>query len=141
MSGASLRTAIVAVSLVGAAISAYLVYVHYAGVEPICAASGGCEKVQSSKYAELAGIPVALLGLLGYLAILAATLVPGELARMVASSLAIVGLGFSIYLTYLELFEINAICQWCVASAIAMTALAVLTVIRAIRVTEDVRAP
>lgn len=141
MSGVSLRTAIVAVSLVGAAISAYLVYVHYAGVEPICAASGGCEKVQSSKYAELAGIPVALLGLLGYVAILAATLVPGELARMAASSLAIVGLGFSIYLTYLELFEINAICLWCVASAIAMTALAVLTVIRAIRVTEDVRAP
>lgn len=141
MSGVSLRTAIVAVSLVGAAISAYLVYVHYAGVEPICAASGGCEKVQSSKYAELAGIPVALLGLLGYFAILAATLVPGELARMAASSLAIVGLGFSIYLTYLELFEINAICLWCVASAIAMTALAVLTVIRAIRVTEDVRAP
>jgi uncharacterized membrane protein len=128
-----LRAAASAVALVGVGISAYLTYVHYAGIEPICAASGGCEKVQSSKYAELAGLPVALIGLLGYLSILAATLVRGEPARMLASSLSIAGLGFSVYLTYLELFEIDAICQWCVASAITMALLTVLTVARVVR--------
>jgi uncharacterized membrane protein len=126
-----LRAAASVLALIGIGISGYLTYVHYAGIEPICAASGGCEKVQSSRYAELAGIPVALLGLVGYVAILAATLARGELARMAASSLSIAGLGFSIYLTYLELFEIEAICQWCVASAITMTALTILTVLRA----------
>ncbi len=133
MSASRLRVAAIVVALVGIGISGYLTYVHYAGIEPICAASGGCEKVQSSKYAELAGIPVALLGLIGYVTILAATLVRGELARMAASSLSIAGLGFSIYLTYLELFEIEAICQWCVASAIAMTLLTILTVLRAVQ--------
>ena len=131
MSAPRLRAAAIVAALVGIGISGYLTYVHYAGIEPICAASGGCEKVQNSKYAELAGMPVALLGLVGYVAILLATLVRGELARMAASSLSIAGLGFSIYLTYLELFEIDAICQWCVASAVTMTVLTILTVLRA----------
>ncbi|HEY6779935.1 MAG TPA: vitamin K epoxide reductase family protein [Thermoleophilaceae bacterium] len=133
MNAERLRTPIVVVALLGIAISGYLTYVHYAGIEPICAASGGCEKVQSSDYAKLAGIPVALLGLLGYVSILAASLARGELARMVASSLSLIGLGFSLYLTYLELFEIDAICQWCVGSAVTMTVLTVLTVLRAVR--------
>lgn len=133
MNADRLRTPVVVVALIGVAISGYLTYVHYAGIEPICAASGGCEKVQSSGYAELAGIPVALLGLLGYVSILAASLLPGDGPRMIASSLSIVGLGFSIYLTYLELFEIDAICQWCVGSAVTMTVLTVLTVLRAVR--------
>ncbi len=128
-----LRTPVIVVALIGVAIAGYLTYVHYAGIEPLCAASGGCEKVQNSGYAKLVGIPVAVLGLIGYIAILAASLLPGELARMLASSLAIMGLGFSIYLTYLELFEIDAICQWCVASAITMTVLTALTVLRAVR--------
>jgi uncharacterized membrane protein len=90
--------------------------------------------VQSSSYADVAGVPVALLGLIGYTAILVAVLLPGEGARLAASSMALVGFGFSLYLTYLELFEINAICQWCVGSAVIMTALAVLTGVRAVRV-------
>ena len=61
MNADRLRTPVVVVALIGVAIAGYLTYVHYAGIEPICAASGGCEKVQSSDYAELAGIPVALL--------------------------------------------------------------------------------
>ena len=123
---------IAAIALVGVAVAGYLVYVHYAGIEPICAASGGCERVQSSSYAKLAGIPVAAIGLGGYSAILAATLLRSEAARLVASWLALVGFGFSLYLTYLELFEINAICQWCVASAVLMAALAGLTTVRAV---------
>ena len=86
--------------------------------------------MQSSSYADVAGVPVALLGLIGYVAILLAVVLPGEAARMAAFSMALVGFGFSLYLTYLELFEIDAICQWCVASAVVMTVLAVLTAMR-----------
>ena len=105
-----------------------------AGIEPVCAGGGGaCERVQSSSYAELAGIPVAVLGVAGYALILVALGVPGETGRMAAALLALVGFGFSAYLTYLELFEIDAICQWCVASAVVMAALAVVSAARLVR--------
>jgi uncharacterized membrane protein len=125
-----LDIAIAAVAVVGLGIAAYLTYVHYAGLHPLCLASGGCEKVQSSHWSKLAGIPVATIGLAGYAAILATLFVPGETGLAGAALIALVGFGFSAYLTYIELFRIHAVCQWCVASAILMTALAVLTVAR-----------
>jgi uncharacterized membrane protein len=118
----TLTAAVVAV--VGVGIAAYLTYVHYAGIEPVCS-TGGCERVQSSDYATLAGVPVAVLGLLGYLGILGALRTPGEAGRAGAAFLALVGFGYSAYLTFLELFRIDAVCQWCVASAVCMTVLAV----------------
>jgi uncharacterized membrane protein len=129
-----LRTAIAVLALAGVAIATYLTYVHYAGIKPICVAGGGgCEKVQTSDYAELAGIPVAVLGLIGYVLILATALVRGENAALAGAALALSGFAFSAYLTYRELFTIDAICQWCVASAGVMTALAALTVARLLR--------
>jgi uncharacterized membrane protein len=126
-----LRIAAFVFTLVGIGVAAYLTYVHYAGLEPICAGgSHGCERVQSSSYARVGGIPVALLGLVGYVAIAAALLAPGEQARLAAAALAVTGFGFSAYLTYLELFVIDAICQWCVASAVLLTLLCVVTVWR-----------
>ena len=131
MTDGRLRACALAVTLLGVAVAGYLTYVHYAGLQPFCAGGGhGCERVQSSTYAELAGIPVALLGLAGYVLIAAALLAPGEPARLAAAGLAVSGFGFSAYLTYLELGVIDAICQWCVASAVLMTALAILTVWR-----------
>jgi uncharacterized membrane protein len=131
MSGRRLFLLTAGLAAVGTAIAGYLTWVHYADIEPICAgAGGGCEKVQTSSYAELEGVPVALIGLIGYLAILASLLVPGEAGRMGGAVLALIGFGFSAYLTYLELFEIDAICQWCVASAVVMTALAIATTAR-----------
>jgi len=128
-----LRTAAIACSVVGLAIAGYLTYVHYAGVSPVCEIAHGCEKVQTSHWSEVAGIPVALLGLLGYAGILAAVLVPGEAAMTAAAGQALVGAGFSAYLTYREVFTIHAICIWCVASALLMAALAVVTVLRLAR--------
>jgi uncharacterized membrane protein len=126
-----LRAAGLAVVLAGVGVAGYLTYVHYAGLQPFCAGGGhGCERVQSSSYARLGGIPVALLGLGGYLAIAVALLAPGERARLAAAALALSGFGFSAYLTYLELFVIDAICQWCVASAVLLTLLSVITVWR-----------
>jgi uncharacterized membrane protein len=128
MSERQLRLAALVVAGLGVCVAGYLTYVHYAGLEPFCAGGGhGCERVQSSSYAKLGGIPVAVLGLAGYLAIAAALLAPGERARLAAAALAVTGAGFSAYLTYLELFVIDAICQWCVASAVLLTLLAVLT--------------
>lgn len=132
-----LRLVIAGLALGGMAVAGYLTYVHYAGLEPFCAGGGGgCERVQSSSYAELAGVPVALLGLIGYALILASLAVPAEPGRMAGALLALVGFGFSAYLTWVELFEIDAVCQWCVVSAVLMTALAAASVSRALRVEE-----
>lgn len=126
-----LALATAALALLGAAVAGYLTWVHYADLEPICAGGGGgCERVQNSSYAELAGVPVALIGLAGYAAIMGSLALPGEAGRLSGALLALVGFGFSAYLTYVELFEIEAICQWCVVSALLMTLLAGTTVAR-----------
>jgi uncharacterized membrane protein len=126
-----LRIDVAVLALAGLGVAGYLTWVHYADLEPICAGgSGGCERVQTSDYAELAGVPVALLGVIGYAAILASLAMPGEAGRFAGALLALAGFGFSAWLTYVELFEIDAICQWCVASAVIMTALAVVTSLR-----------
>ena len=125
-----LDIAIGVLALVGLGIAAYLTYIHYAGIKPLCLASGGCEKVQSSEWSTLGGVPVAVLGLVGYAAILALLFVPGEAGLAGTALVALVGFGFSLYLTWAELFRIHAICQWCVASAVLMTLLACLSVAR-----------
>jgi uncharacterized membrane protein len=126
-----LRLAIAVLAVAGLAIATYLTYVHYADVKPFCVSGGGgCEKVQTSDYAKLAGIPVAVLGLIGYLAILASLWVRGDTGRLAGAVFALAGFGFSAYLTYRELYTIDAICQWCVASAVVMTLLAGLCVWR-----------
>jgi uncharacterized membrane protein len=119
-----------ALALVGVGIAGYLVYVHYAHATVICSISHGCETVQKSKYAKLGGVPVALIGLFGYLAILASLFVRSELGRLAGAGMALVGVGFSGWLTYLEAERIHAWCQWCVGSAIVMTLLAIVLVWR-----------
>jgi uncharacterized membrane protein len=128
-----LKAAAIAICVLGIAIAGYLTYVHYAGISPVCEIAHGCEKVQTSEWSKVAGVPVALLGLLGYVAILAALLIPGETAMTAAAGLAVVGAGFSAYLTYREVFTIEAICIWCVASAVVMAALAAVTAARVVR--------
>jgi uncharacterized membrane protein len=130
----TLRRATAVLALVGIAVAGYLTWVHYAGLEPVCVGgSGGCERVQSSRWAELAGVPVAVLGLVGYAAILASVALPEELGALAAAFMSLVGFGFSAWLTYVELVKIDAICQWCVASAVVMTALALVSVARLLR--------
>jgi uncharacterized membrane protein len=128
-----LRSAALACSVVGLGIAGYLTYAHYAGISPVCEVAHGCEKVQTSQWSTVAGVPVALLGLIGYAAVLAALLVPGEAGLSAAAGVAVVGAGFSAYLTYREVFTIHAICIWCAASAGVMAALAILGVARLVR--------
>lgn len=124
------RLAAAAAAVAGLGIAGYLTIGHYAGAEPACAIAHGCGKVQASPYAQLAGVPVALLGVLGYAAILTALASDGERARSAAAFLALGGWGFSAWLTYVEVVRLEAICTWCVASALLMTVLAGLTVVR-----------
>jgi uncharacterized membrane protein len=128
-----LRIAAIALSVIGLGIAGYLTYVHYAGISPVCEIAHGCEKVQTSQWSKVAGVPVALLGLLGYVGILGATLARGETALTAAAGTALIGAGFSVYLTYREVFTIHAICIWCVGSAVLMVALAIVTTVRLLR--------
>jgi uncharacterized membrane protein len=123
------RRAIAAAALLGLAISAYLTWVRYAGIEPVCTGISDCERVQPSSYAELAGIPVAVLGVVGYATLLLSLRGPTELTAL----LAYLAVAFSAYLTWAELFRIDAICQWCVVSALASLAIAVLATFNALR--------
>jgi len=120
--------AIAGLALLGLAISAYLTWVHYAGIEPVCTGISDCERVQSSGYAELVGIPVAVLGLAGYSTILASLWTRVEVTAL----LSYLAVAFSAYLTWAEVFKIDAICQWCVASALITVAIAVLATLRAL---------
>jgi uncharacterized membrane protein len=128
-----LQAAVLVLGLAGLAVAGYLTYVHYAELEPLCGLGGDCERVQTSQWAEVAGIPVAVLGAAGYVLILASLLVPGDLGRVAGATLALSGFLFSAYLTYREIFTIEAICTWCVASAVLMTALAVVACLRVLR--------
>jgi uncharacterized membrane protein len=116
---------------VGFAISAYLTWAHLGGTAPVCVGgSGGCEAVQTSRYSEVSGVPVAALGLLAYAALIVAALRRGEKAALFAAFVALTGTLYSAYLTYLELFVIRAICQWCVANAVVVAACLGATLLR-----------
>jgi uncharacterized membrane protein len=128
-----LRIVIGVLSLIGIGVAGYLTYTHYAGLKVVCLSSGGCETVQSSVYSKLAGVPVAVLGLAGYIGLLFSLAIRSELGRIAGFGIALIGFLFSIYLTYREIFTIKAICQWCVSSAVLMTILTILTAIRVLR--------
>jgi uncharacterized membrane protein len=123
------RRAVGAVALVGIGIAAYLTYVRYTGGTVACT-TGGCELVQGSRYAEVAGVPVALIGLIGYVLIFGSTLLPGELGAAIGLALTVSGFAFAMYLLYVQAALIEAYCHWCLASDGVMTALLVLAVLR-----------
>jgi uncharacterized membrane protein len=131
MSDRVLRAGVAALALAGAGIAGYLTYVHYRPEALICTGGGGCETVQESSYAEVAGIPVALLGLIAYVALLALVAWDSELGRTLAAALALAALGFSLYLVSLQAFAIDAWCVWCLVNDLVLVPLlAVLTVWR-----------
>lgn len=127
-----LRVAIVGLAVVGLGIAIYLTTVHYQHVAPVCT-SGGCEKVQTSRYAELAGIPVALLGVVGYLVIIAAAALRGLNAATVGVFAALIGVAFSGYLLWAQIGPIGAYCVWCLGNDAVIALVAVLSIVRALR--------
>lgn len=132
-SEALLRRAVAFVATLGAGVATYIAIAETGGGAPTCLAGGsGCRTVAESSYSELAGVNVAIYGIVGYLAILLTAFIVSDAARFAGFALALGGFGFSIYLTYIEIFKIEAICQWCVASAVLMTLLFLLAAARLI---------
>ena len=127
----TLRRVMLVLTVIGLGVAIYLTYVHYSGSKPACTAGESCLKVQTSQWSKLAGVPVALIGLVGYISILGSLLVPDrEESRLVTLGLTLIGFLFSGYLTYRELFSIHAICEWCASSAVILTILLICAVIR-----------
>src|SRR5438132_8980534 len=128
----TLRIATALVAVLGIGVATYITIADSGGGAPACRAGGhGCETVAQSHYSHIAGVNVAVFGIVGYVLLLGAALIPGDAGRFGGMMLGLVGFGFSAYLTYLELFVINAICQWCVSSAVLMTILFGLCAARA----------
>lgn len=130
------RQAIAVLALVGIFVALYL-WLHALGFGgPLKCGTGGCETVQTSQYAVLFGMPVAFYGVVGYFAIFIIALIslrPAALAEpkwnRLMLGLATVGVLFTAYLTYLELFVIHAICRWCVGSAVVIAAIWIVALV------------
>ena len=129
------RMGIAVLALVGLLMSVYLLLYKLGFYGELACGSGSCEAVQTSEYAMLLGVPVAGWGVAWYAAVFVLAFLSLQPAHQEASwparlifLLAAGGLAFSAYLTYLELFVINAICRWCVASAVVTLLIFMLAV-------------
>jgi uncharacterized membrane protein len=113
-----------ALSVLGFGIAGYLTYVHYDDSVLVCSASGGCHTVQESDYATIGPIPVAMLGLGMFLTLMVLslgrvlrwTIISADTATMISWGITLSALFYYAYLVYVELFVLEAICQWCVAT-------------------------
>jgi uncharacterized membrane protein len=133
-----LKLASIVLALIGALIAGYLVISEVTNTQTICPATGAfnCDLVQKSIYSRIGPIPVAVLGLVGYVAILSVLLLESrvtlfaERGKLLVFGMTLIGLLFSGYLTAMEAFVLQAWCVWCVASAIAMTLLFIVSFAR-----------
>jgi uncharacterized membrane protein len=126
-----LRLAIAFIGVLGVGVATYILISDSTSGAPACLAGGsGCETVAKSSYSHILGINVAVFGIAGWILILGTVLFGNDYARLAGFLFTLGGFGFSIYLTYLEIWNIEAICQWCVTNAILMTICFLLNVTR-----------
>jgi uncharacterized membrane protein len=134
-----LRWGSLALAVVGAIDSAYLTWVKLAGLTPFCGSSHACDTVNTSIYSEFAGIPIAVLGLGAYLLLAGLLLLEDRLPVVSAwgpvtvFGLALTGSLYSVYLTYVELYILHAVCPYCVVSAVCIVGILVLAILRLVR--------
>ena len=126
----------VVLAVIGLAVSIYLTWIKVTDSTAACSGIGDCESVNNSRYATIAGIPIALLGAGGYAVWLGLLLLESgiqgsaEMPRLIALALSLAGTLYSAYLTYLEVAVLKAICPFCVVSAVAMTGLLIVSALR-----------
>jgi uncharacterized membrane protein len=131
-----IQLASIVLAFIGLADSIYLTFVKFSGQYALCGSIGDCESVNSSRYSEIGGIPIALLGAIAYLLIILLLLTENrnkfleEYSRLFVFGISLVGVLYSIYLTYLEVAVLKAICPYCVISALILVVLLVLSSIR-----------
>jgi uncharacterized membrane protein len=129
----NLRRAIAFVAAVGVGVATYIAIADSGGGAPACiAGSSGCQTVADSTYSHVAGVNIAVFGIVGYVLLLGTAFFASDTARFGGFALALGGFGYSVFLTYLEIFKIEAICQWCVVSAVLMSILFLLNATRLI---------
>jgi uncharacterized membrane protein len=137
MSDRMLRRVMIVITVIGIGVTAYLTIAHYDRTAVLCASTSGansCEAVQTSVYSHILGIPVALIGLIGYVAIAGALFAPDrDGVRLATLGMALFGFAFSGYLTYREAFTLHEYCEWCLSSAFLITVIFILSVIRYLR--------
>jgi uncharacterized membrane protein len=127
------RVGIIALlSVLGIAVSCYLLTVHWGWWTAVCLGVGDCEAVNTSRFSEFLGVPVALWGIGAYAMLLALSVgvwrgIALHVTRPALFVVAAGGVAFSAYLTYIELFVLYEVCPWCVLSAILVTTIAVLS--------------
>lgn len=130
-------------SVIGLLVASYLIYIKFNPASALCLASGGCEVVNTSVYSSIRGIPIAALGALSYLVLIAALLLEtrnalvGEWGVLVEFGLSLVGTLYSAYLTYIEVGVLHRICPYCVTSAVMMTCILIVSIIRLRRYMEQ----
>lgn len=126
-------------ALIGLVDSLYLTWYKIAGTAPLCENFGDCSTVNSSRFADIGGIPIALLGAGAYLLILTVhaaerrRMLDPENANLIVFGLALVGTLYSAYLTYIELYVLRAVCPFCVISAVVITGIFVVSIVRMAR--------
>ena len=131
-----IETATAMLVALGFLVSLYLTWIKLTNNTAACAGIGDCDAVNSSRYAEVAGIPIALVGMMGYLAIGCALV--AELRwpqanwslRLGVFGMALAGTLYSAYLTYVEVAVLHAVCPYCVISAVCMVGILILSVLR-----------
>jgi uncharacterized membrane protein len=128
-----------AAATLGLLVSIYMTIYKLTNNDAMCLGSGGCSFVNASRYSQVGGFPVAGIGLIGFLALMIVMLVESRLqffaenGPLLEFGMSLMGVLYSIFLTYLELYVINHICPFCVTSAIAITVVFIISTIRMVR--------
>jgi uncharacterized membrane protein len=138
--GNKLWVSCIFLSIIGLSDSIYLTWIKLTHNEASCIIGvGDCFSVNTSKWSEWNGIPIALIGAIGFLAILLILLLESRLqviksnAPLIIFGITLVGVAYSAFLTYLEFFVIKALCPYCLISATTMLVLFVITIVRLVR--------
>ncbi len=133
----------VALVVLGLVVSIYMTIYKVLNADAMCLGSGDCSTVNASRYSEVNGIPVALIGVLGYLAILATHYFEkrnryvGQNGPLMIFGMALTGFLFTIWLIYVEVALLKALCPFCITSQAAMTVIFIVAVIRLVRQTQS----
>jgi len=130
---------LIAFTIIGLLVSIYMTIYKITSNNAMCLGSGDCSTVNSSPYSEVNGIPVAGIGVLGYAAILAALFFEKrnkffrENGTLLVFGMALTGFLFTVWLIYVEIALLKALCPFCVTSQVAMTIIFILAVVRLIK--------
>jgi len=138
-----LYRALVALTIIGLCVSIYMTIYKVFKIESMCIGNGGCSVVNASRYSEVSGIPVAAVGIIGYLAILATIYFEKrnaffrENGALMLFGLTLTGFLFTLWLIFVEIVYLHALCPFCLTSQAAMTLIFIIVVVRLIKNPQD----